>query len=70
MWASTTTALGEDVLEVDLSIEAQSSIRQDVDPVALVVAWRVHDRYLKHVSQSRNTAMQKDSHHHPVRSIQ
>jgi hypothetical protein len=46
VWSCTTTALGEDILEVDLTIEAEGTIGQDVDPVTLVVSWRVDNRDL------------------------
>jgi hypothetical protein len=35
--AGTTTALGEDVVEVNLAIKAEATVWQDVDPVSLVV---------------------------------
>lgn len=46
MRPGTATALGEDVLEVDLAVEAEASIWQDVDPVTLVVCRGVHNGYL------------------------
>lgn len=38
MRPSTTTVAGEDALEIDRSVEAETSVGKDVNPVALVVS--------------------------------
>ena len=39
----TTTAAGEDVVEVDGAVEGERAIRKDVNPVSLVVSRSVED---------------------------
>lgn len=43
MGAGTTTAPGEDVIEVNLAVKTEGTVWQDVDPVSLVVAGCVED---------------------------
>ena len=43
---STTPRAAEDLLEVDSSVEAKRTVRQDVNPVTLIVARSVEDRDL------------------------
>ena len=44
MRSGTTTAVGEDLLKVDRSVEAERAVVKDVDPVALVITRSVEDR--------------------------
>jgi hypothetical protein len=41
MWASSSLALGEDVVKVNGAVERKASIWVDINPVTLVVTWSV-----------------------------
>jgi hypothetical protein len=43
MGTGTATVSGEDGFEINRPVEAQATIREDVNPVTLVVAWGVED---------------------------
>lgn len=46
--ASAAAVLGEDGLEVNSAVEAESTVGQDVNPVGLVVTGSVQDRDLRY----------------------
>lgn len=46
MGSRSTTALGENILKINRSVEAQPAIRKDINPVTLVITRRVENRNL------------------------
>lgn len=76
MRPGTTTITSEDILKVNSSVEAQTTVRQDINPMTLVVSRSVQDRdlaldALDPVSLEGNqTDGWRHLHHQPAQSTQ